>query len=376
MQFFSSRLLTTALCLAFVFLLPVGCSKDNGDGAGSASSGGDGGRRQFLSMGTAPVGGAFAVVGQAISEVLNANKGDSNWKMQAKGTKGSQENIRRLAKGDLQLAVSNSAITYFAVRGESGWEQKYDMRALATLAPNVAMFITTADSGIKTIADLKGKRVVIGPAGAGFEMFVEPLLAGHGVRMEDLSPLNATQSAAVDMLGDGSADAAFLGGAVPTSSISQACSTYDIVFIPFGESERIKLVDDYPFFQPYTIPQDKYPDLTGDYAGLNGGSMHVITSADQDEDLIYEITKLIWENRAAIADQHPAGKAINEKNVARYTGTEFHPGAIRFYKEAGIWPESAAAAEPSAPAPESPAPESPAAVASESAEPADAKTQE
>lgn len=288
------------------------------------------------------------MVGQAIAEVLNAEKGDANWKMQAKGTKGSQENIRRLAKGDLQLAMSNSAITYFAVRGESGWEQKYDMRAIVTLAPNVAMFIATRDTGIQSIADLKGKRVVVGPAGAGFEMFVKPLLAAHGVTYEDFSPLNATQSSSVDMLGDSSADAAFLGGAVPTSSISQACSTYDINFIPFGETEREKLVKDFPFFQPFTIKQDKYTDLTGDYAGLNVGSMHLITSADQDEELIYSITKLVWENREAIAAQHPAGKAINEQNAARYTGTEFHPGAIRFYKEIGIWPETEPATETAA----------------------------
>ena len=68
--------------------------------------------------------------------------------------------------------------------------------------------------------------------------------------------------------------------------------------------------------------------------------MHVITAASADEELIYQLTKTMWENRADIAARHGAGKAINEKNAARYTGTEFHPGAIRFYKEAGIWPES------------------------------------
>ncbi|HIK95808.1 MAG TPA: TAXI family TRAP transporter solute-binding subunit [Planctomycetes bacterium] len=349
MRFLSSKLAKAALLpfLAVALLVYAGCSNDSGDGGGT-SSGSGGGRRQFLSMGTAPVGGAFNAVGQAVAEVLNANKGDANWKMQAKGTKGSQENIRRLSKNELQLALANSAITYFAVRGESGWEKKYDMRAIATLAPNVAMFITMSDSGIKTIADLKGKKVVVGPAGAGFEMFVQPLLSAHGVTYDDFSPLNATQNGAVDLLGDGSADAAFLGGAIPTSSISQACSTHDIHFIPFGAAERTTLVEDYPFFQPFTITKDKYTDLTGDYDGLNVGSMQLITSADQDEELIYEITKLIWEHRADIAAQHPAGKAINEKNAARNTGTEFHPGAVKFYKEIGIWPEADSAAEPAA----------------------------
>ena len=232
-------------------------------------------------MGTAPVGGAFPVVGGALAEVLNENRGENGWRVQAKGTKGSQENIRRLGSGDLQLALSNSAISYFSVRGEAGWEKPYDIRAIATLAPNVAMFITKTDSGIKTLTDLKGKRAMVGVAGAGFEMFVQPLLAAHGVTYDDFTQVYGTQSGAVDMLGDGSVDAAFLGGAVPTGSITQAASTYDIHFVPFVEETRQQLVGEYPFFQPVTVTADKYSDLEEDFQGLNVGSMHLITSADQ-----------------------------------------------------------------------------------------------
>jgi TRAP transporter TAXI family solute receptor len=291
-------------------------------------------------MGTAPIGGAFQVVGGAIAEVLNDHKGDNNWKVQAKGTKGSQENIRSLDAGKLKLALSNSAITYFAVRGESGWEKKFDSRAIATLAPNIAMFITKSDSGIKSITDLKGKTVVIGPAGAGFEMFVTPILKEHGVSIKDIDARNAVQSEAVDMLGDGTADAAFLGGAVPTASITRACTTFDIRFIPFDPKVRTELVESgkYPFFNFATIPAAKYTDLKEDFLGLDVGSMQLITAASVDDDLVYSVTKIMWENRKAIAEKHPAGRAINEKNVVRNTGTEFHPGAIKFYKEAGLWP--------------------------------------
>ena len=286
------------------------------------------------------------MVGGEIAELLNNYKGDNNWKVQAKGTKGSQENIRRLDKGELDLALSNSAISYFAVQGKSGWEKKFEIRAIATLAPSVAMFITTANSGIKNIADLKGKSVVVGPAGAGFEMFVAPIVEAHGISFDDLNKKNSTQSAAVDMLGDGDAQAAFLGGAVPTGSITQACSTFDIFFIPFDESARASLTTDFPFFQEITIAKDKYSDLTEDFQGLNVGSMHLITSAKHDEDEIYQITKTIWENRSKI--NHPAGKSLNEKNAARFTGTPFHPGAIRFYKEINIWKDPAEAAKSTA----------------------------
>ena len=323
-------------CLALLpALLPLlACGGgDSGDGA----SGGP----QFLSMGTAPVGGAFPVVGGAIAEVLNENRGENEWRVQPRGTKGSQENIRRLVRGELQLAMSNSAISYFAVLGESGWEQSYDIRAVATLAPNIATFITKADSGLTAMSDLAGRRAMVGVAGAGFEMFVQPLLAAHGVSYDDFTQVYGTQSGAADMLGDGSIDAAFLGGAVPTGAVTQASSTHDIRFLPFDEETRQQLAADYPFFQLATIPADAYSDLTEDYPGLNVGSMHLITSGDADEELIYRITKTLWENRQGVADRHPAGRAINEANAARNTGTPFHPGAERYYREIGVWPEDA-----------------------------------
>ena len=324
---------TRCLVLLAALLPLFACGGEPGDGA----SGGP----QFLSMGTAPVGGAFPVVGGAIAEVLNENRGENEWRVQPRGTKGSQENIRRLVRGELELAMSNSAISYFAVLGESGWEQSYDIRAVVTLAPNIATFITKADSGLTKMSDLAGRRAMVGVAGAGFEMFVQPLLAAHGVTYDDFTQVYGTQSGAVDMLGDGSIDAAFLGGAVPTGAVTQACSTHDILFLPFDEEKRQQLARDYPFFQLATIPADAYSDLSEDYPGLNVGSMHLITSADADEELIYQITRTIWENRQAIAGRHPAGRAINEANAARNTGTPFHPGAERYYREIGVWPEDA-----------------------------------
>jgi TRAP transporter TAXI family solute receptor len=299
-------------------------------------------RAEFVSLGTAPPGGAFFVVGGALGEVLNAHAEGNNWQVTAESTMGSQENISRLAKGELDLAMSNAAITYFAVRGEGEWKEKQPVKAVMTLAPNVAMFITTKNTGITTLAGLKGKRVVIGPAGAGFESFVMPILAAHGITAADITPLNATQAGAVDMLADGSASAVFLGGAVPTASISQAAASQDIVLIPFDEEAKNSLIRDYDFFHAASIPGGTYRGVDQDYHGLNVGSMHLITAADQDEDRVYRFTKTIYENREEVVAKHPAGKAINPANVIRHTGTDFHPGAIRYYKEIGIWKEAGA----------------------------------
>ena len=178
-------------------LLLLTCLAALACGGGTTSDVGASSTPAFLSMGTAPPGGAFFPVGGALAEVFNEAIEGSN--MTAEATSGSQENIRRLAGGELDFALSNAAITYFAVRGTEGWDQAYPMRAVMTLAPNVAMFVTPADSGVQSIADLAGKRVSVGPAGAGFEYFVRPLLAAHGLTYEDFSPINATQAGAARM---------------------------------------------------------------------------------------------------------------------------------------------------------------------------------
>ena len=128
-------------------------------------------KRQFLSVGTAPPGGAFFVVGGAIAQVVSQHTGDMNWEVSAEATKGTQENIRRLAKGELEFALANAAISYFAVRGEGAWKGEQPVRVVMTLAPNVALFITPQSSGVKKLSDLKGKRVVVGPAGRGVRVF-------------------------------------------------------------------------------------------------------------------------------------------------------------------------------------------------------------
>jgi TRAP transporter TAXI family solute receptor len=289
-------------------------------------------------MGTAPPGGTFFVFGSALAEVMNEFGTARGWNTTAEATSGSQENIRRLDSGELDFALSNAAITYFAVRGTEGWDKAYDVRTVMTLAPNVALWITPTDSDVETLADLRDQRVGVGVAGAGFEYFIRPLLGAHGLTYDDFDPVNATQSGAVDLLADGSAAAVFVGGAIPNPAITQASASQDIHFIPFDDDAKEELISEYLFFRPATIPADTYRGQTEAFEGLDVGSMHLITSATADEELVYNTTKTLYENSASVVEKHGAGRAIVAANVVRDSGTEFHPGAIRFYQEIGIWP--------------------------------------
>ena len=294
-------------------------------------------KRRFVSVGTAPAGGAFFVVGSAIAEVVAGNVQEAGWEVTAEATKGTQENIRRIVSGELEFALANAAISYFAVRGDGAWETEHAIRTVMTLAPNVGLFITSQSSGIRTIQDFAGKRIVVGPAGAGFEYFLKPILAAHGVTYEDFAPLNSHYIGAVDLLADGSAAAAFMGGAIPTPAVTQASTSQNIFFIPFDESAKQSLFEDYPFFNAITIPANTYKGQTEPFASMNVGAMHLITAENVDENMVYEFTKTLYTHRAEVVKRHGAGKAINPKNVVKDTGTPFHPGAIRFYREIGIW---------------------------------------
>ena len=296
-------------------------------------------KRRYISIGTAPAGGAFFVVGAAIAEVVAGNVTEANWEVTAEATKGTQENIRRVVNGELEFALANAAISYFAVRGEGAWATEHTIRNVMTLAPNVGLFLTSKSSGIRGIRDFAGKRIVIGPAGAGFEYFLKPILAAHGITYDDFTPINSTYIGAVDLLADGSAAAAFVGGAIPTPAATQASTSQDIFFIPFDDTAKQSLFADYPFFNAVTIPANTYKGQTEPFASMNVGAMHLITAENADENTVYEFTKTLYTHRAEVVKRHGAGKAINPKNVVKDIGTPFHPGAIRFYREIGIWQE-------------------------------------
>ncbi len=129
------------------------------------------------------------------------------------------------------------------------------------------------------------------------------------------------------------------GGAIPIPAVKQATANQEIFFIPFDETAKQSLFEKYPFFNPITVRADAYDQvLTEPFETMNVGSMHIITAENADEDMVYNFTKTLYEHRAEVVKAHPVGKFINEKNVVKDVGTPFHPGAIRFYKEIGIWP--------------------------------------
>jgi TRAP transporter TAXI family solute receptor len=330
------------VCLALALLagLTLGLSGCNSSGDSAGGGGNSSGGKQFITVGTATQGGVYSLVGNAIANTVEAEKGGLNWSVTAQGSKGTQENIRKLSAGEIEFGMSNAAIAYFASRGEGSWDKKQEIRSVATLAPNICVFVTTEKANIKTMADLKGKRVVLGPPGAGFEAFLGPILKAHGLTYDDVEVKNAGFLAASELLADGGADAAFMGGVPPNGVVKGLCQSQDVVFVKMNDN-LYDTLKDLPFYAPATVKAGVYSDLAEDLGTVNCGNMQLITHADVDEEVVYNFTKLLFENAKKIADQHPAGNAIKPGNVVKQVGVPFHPGAIKYYKEKGFWPEDA-----------------------------------
>lgn len=311
-------------------------------GCGGYEAGGEAStnKRLFVSLGTAPAGAGFNPFGSAICEVINENRGDLNWTASAEATGGSMENIRLLSQQKLQFAMSNASISYFAVRGTEGWEQKHEVRSVMSLFPNIAMFVTLDNSEIQSIADIKGKKVYIGPEGAGFEYFVKPILEAHGVKLADLEVRYGTQLEATEMLSDGTVAAAMLGGALPNPATTQLAQGNAIRFLPYDEAAKKKLLEQYPFYSEVNVAAGTYKGVDSDFAGISVGWAHLIAHQSLDDETVYQFTKLLWENREKVATKNRAAAGIKPETAAQNNGVPYHPGAEKFYREIGIWPEA------------------------------------
>jgi TRAP transporter TAXI family solute receptor len=282
------------------------------------------------------VGGAYFPMGNAIAQVLSTKVPGLLATGEASG--GSSQNIRMLDSRQIDFALANASITFPAIRGGSdGFEKPYPVRAVMTLHSSVNMFLALKDSGIRTIADMKGKRVSVGPAGGGWDAYTKPILAAHGVTFDDFTPVYEGQSSAVDMLTDGNVDAIFVGGSIPHATVMSATAQHDINYILFDEAALDRVNVERPTIRKFPIPANTYKGQAMELWAVDSGPAQLLTRADADADFIYLVTKTLYENREEIAKMTPAGREITPERAGMDIGIPYHEGSLRYFKEINIW---------------------------------------
>jgi TRAP transporter TAXI family solute receptor len=286
-----------------------------------------------LSIATGGSGGVYQVYGGGLAEAMTERLPDAP--TTAETTSASVDNLTLVADGasDVAFTLSDSAID--AVQGQESFDGRLPLRALATLYPNITQVATKADSGIRTLADLEGRAVSVGSPNSGTEVIALRLLEVAGLDPdEDLSSRGLGVGESVAALRDGSIDAFFWSGGVPTGAITDLTTTDDIRMLPldrhldamrerFGEAYQEAEIED------------------GEYTGVGatktiGVPNLLVVNEAMDEQLAFRITKLLFDAKDDLAAVHPAAESLDPGTAGKVVApVRLHPGAQRYYEGAG-----------------------------------------
>ncbi|MFN3411774.1 MAG: TAXI family TRAP transporter solute-binding subunit [Exilispira sp.] len=285
----------------------------------------------FLNIGTGGTAGTYYPLGGAIAEILNSKL--SNVNATAVSTGGSVANINMLKENSVQIAFVQNDVAYYAYNGIEFFEGKKftAMKALCSLYPETVQIVTLANKGIKTIYDLKGKRVAVGAAGSGVEVNARQILAAAGLTYKDISVQYLSFADAANGLRDGTLDVAFLTAGLPTAAVRDIASQKDIMLVKIPDNIVKDLMSKYPFYIKTVIPKDTYPKVSEDVQSLAVLAMLVVRD-DMTDDLAYSIVKAIFENLQRLEIAHQMGKFIKKENALFGISIPLHPGAEKYFK--------------------------------------------
>lgn len=295
-------------------------------------------QEKFITIGTGGQTGVYFVVGQSICRLVNRTTAETNLKCTAPSTGGSIANINAIMAGDMDMGVAQSDWQYHAYNGTSKFEgnQFSDERAVFSVHGEPFTVIARADSGIKTFADLKGKRVNIGNPGSGQRATMDVVMNALGWTLGDFalaSELKPAEQAAA--LGDNKVDAIIYTVGHPNGSIQEAVSTVDAVLIPVEGPEIDKLIAENPFYAAATVPGGMYKGSDADTHTF-GVKATFVTSAKVDDEVVYQVVKAVFDNFDRFKRLHPAFEHLKEEDMIKAgLSAPLHPGAEKYYKERG-----------------------------------------
>ena len=293
-------------------------------------------QQQFFRIGTGGTAGTYYPVGGMIANAISTDKLVST----AVATNGSVANVNGIVGGSMESGFSQADVATWAYTGTGIWEGRgkvEDLRAIANLYPESVHLVVRKGLNVKSPADLKGKSVSLDEPGSGTLVNARAILAAYGVQERDIKPEFVKPNQAAEKLRDGSVDAFFFTGGYPAGAITELASAAGgIELVPIAGPEAAKLRESAKFFAADEIPAGVYKDIPA-VPTLAVGAQWV-TSAKVSADVVYEVTKALWsqKTRAALDAGHAKGKEIRSQTALLGLGIPLHPGAERFYKEAGL----------------------------------------
>lgn len=324
-----NRTLRLAAAVAAGAMLLAACNgedeaaDDNGDAAAD---------RVFLTMATGSTGGTYFPLGGAMAGVWNDNLDEVRVNTQSSGA--SVENLRLLQGGEVDMVLAVNGVAADAIAGEGEFDgEDYDFVTVGNIYGEVTQIVATEESGITTIADLEGKRVALGPPGSGTEVIARFILEAQGIDPEnDIEAFNDTFGEASDGLRDGRLDAAFGILALPAGSIEEVANSVDITIVSIEGELMDTLLDTDPTLSALDIPAGTYSGQDADAVTVTNWAT-LYAPADLDEDLVYDLTRVLYTENEAIANAVAVGEQIQFDTALDGNSIDVHPGAQRFFDE-------------------------------------------
>jgi len=292
-------------------------------------------QQQFFRIGTGGTGGTYYPVGGMIANAISTPTLVST----AVASNGSVANVNAIVSGESESGFSQADVATWAYTGTGVYtgKPKVDiLRAIANLYPESVHLVVKKGLGVKSPAGLKGKRVSLDEPGSGTLINAKAILAAYGVTEKDIKPEYLKPNQAGEKLKDGSVDAFFFTGGFPAGAISELAATTGIELVPIAGPQADKLRGELKFFAADEIPAGTYKDVPATKTVAVGAQW--VTSTKMSADVVYAVTKAMWSDktRAVLDAGHAKGKAIRKETALLGLGIPLHPGAEKFYKEAGL----------------------------------------
>ncbi len=319
------------IVLLIALVVSFGCTKK------SASQEGEPAKAKTvtqIAIATAGTGGAYYPIGVGLSEIFK--KAIPNMHVSVEVTGGTVENPGLVDLGDCEVGIANSDLAYFAYVGETPFEKEHpNLRGYINgMAPGVVHYAVLESSGVKTLDDLVGKRVAVGPQGNSTSLFLEKALKLKGYSWNDIIPSYLSFSEGMQALADGKVAMAIASAGPPVSAIQELKATgKKFNLIEFEEPFRTQFLEAYPYYIAYDIPKEMY-GLDHDTHTVATQNM-LMVNAKLDADLVYEMTKAVFENFGMLVAASPSAETITPE-IAPLTSIPLHEGAARYYKEIGV----------------------------------------
>jgi len=297
---------------------------------------------KFVTIGTGGVTGVYYPTGGAIGRIVNQKKDEYGIRVTVESTGGSVFNVNAVMSGDLEFGIVQSDRQYQAINGLAEWQEKgkqEKLRAICSFHPESITLVASVESGIATIEDLKGKVVNIGNPGSGQRQNSIDALNAAGINYEtDLQAEGLGAAEAPKMLQDGRIDAFFYTVGHPSGAITEATSgRAKVRFIAVEGPGLDELIAANPYYAKAYVPVKLYPQAenTEDVPTF-GVKATFVTSADVPDDVVYAITKEVFDNLEDFKQLHPAYAVLTKENMLEGLSAPIHPGALKYYKEAGL----------------------------------------